>query len=243
MCLAPAAFPAASVDDIEAEYELAHYDRAITLAKETLALSQLTLDEEVRTRELMAFSYVALGFNDEAQKEFRTILKVKPEFDLVPAFTSPKIVSVFGPVKERAEREKQVQARPFDYRRAAMRSALFPGLGQVYKGEKKKGYVIAGSEVVLLSATLYSHLKYRATHGQYLKSVEPAEIEKNYGAYNDWYRARLAFAGAAAAVWVYSHLDAALTTAPVKEERVGYFSIGILPESDRVSVALQISIQ
>ncbi|TET47513.1 hypothetical protein E3J62_01165 [candidate division TA06 bacterium] len=231
-----------SMEDVRKEYELAHYEKVVSLGKEVLSLTPLESGSEVEVRTLMAFSYVALHLNYDAEREFERILVLNPDFELNPVFTSPKILSVFESVKEKMRLLGSGKISAFDNRKAALWSALFPGLGQIYKGEKKTGYAIAACEVLLLTATIYSHMNYASAHDEYLRSVESEEIEANYETYNDWYRARLMFGGAAIAVWVYSHLDAALRTRIPKNKRLRDLSISISSNADQVSIGVSVSL-
>jgi len=243
ICLCATATCSVTIEKIRKEYDLAHYKEVISLAKEFISQGSLEPESEITARKLMAFSSVALGMNDEAEQEFEKILRLRPDFVLSPVLTSPKIVSVFKRVKQRVEREKIDHFRAPDNRIAALRSALFPGLGQLYKGEKNKGYVIVASEAVLLGATVYSHLRHGQFHDEYLRSVDPEEIERNYKEYNNWYRARLIFGGAAVAVWMYSHLDAALLEVAAQEEKHTSLLISVHPEGRNLGVHLSIPIQ
>lgn len=232
------AFASLSLKDVREEYELAHYEKAVSLGKELLSLTPLEPESEIKLRTMIAFSYVALHLNLDARREFERILELNPDFELDPVSTSPKILSVYEGVKAKMRQLEKSVITPYDNRKAALYSALFPGLGQIYKGEKKKGYAIAASEALLLTATIYSHVNYASAHERYLSSVESEEIEENYKAYNDWYRARLMLGGAAIAVWIYSHLDAALRTRVPEDERLGCFSLSVSSHGDQVSVGV-----
>lgn len=72
---------------------------------------------------------------------------------------------------------------------AFWRSALFPGLGQRYVEQKTKSYILAGTEVLLLSACLYEYE--RTDHySDLLEQSTPADQAAIYDHYSQHYQRR-----------------------------------------------------
>jgi len=116
-----------------------------------------TVDEEVKIRTYLAFSYVAIGEEGEASLQFEEILNLNPQYDLNPEFVSPKIVSVFKKVKMRRE---SIYLNLPDVRLidVTFRTVLLPGWGHHYQGEKRKGKVLMYSYTVSAIGLAVSHI-------------------------------------------------------------------------------------
>ncbi len=240
--LVPGAASAISAAEIQAQYELARYGEVISLGKRTIIEENLDTKEELEIRRLMAFSYVALGLNEDAAEEFAIILSRDPDYTLDPVLTSPKIVSIFESAREIRTRVEVALPERYDNSKAAMRSVLLPGLGQIYKGEKEKGILIIASEALLLGATVYCHSEFTDAHRRYLDAIEPSDVTSAYQSYNNWYRARLLAGSAAAAVWLYSHIDAALNTVPKGEGQDAPMKIGFEERERGLALVLYVSL-
>jgi hypothetical protein len=97
---------------------------------------------------------------------------------------------------------------------AAWRSMVFPGWGQRYKDEKRKGLVFSGLWLTAVGGTLISHFAYRDAKNRYEAAADPTEIEKHYGSADNWFKARNNLAVASIGVYLCSYLDALLTKVP-----------------------------
>jgi hypothetical protein len=58
---------------------------------------------------------------------------------------------------------------------------------------------------------IYAQLKMQQAHDDYLGARNLSTIESTYDRYNKFYKIRNYFALSTVAVWLYAHLDAALT--------------------------------
>jgi len=132
-------------------------------------------------------------------------------------YVSPKIINFFEKIKAEVRDETPEQGNFVRYiivkdkrLEAAKRSLVFPGWGQIYKGEKKKGMVLAAAWTISLGSLLFTHLAQGKAHQDYLDARNPDDIESNYQRYDDLYRARNSIAIFSIGIWLYAHIDAAL---------------------------------
>lgn len=90
--------------------------------------------------------------------------------------------------------------------------SIIPGLGQIYKGEKTKGFIILGAEVLTIGGIIYTTAEMNSYKNQAKK--DPAHAE-NYMKKRDTFRGlRIYFFISGGAIYVYNLLDAALTKGP-----------------------------
>ncbi|OQY29161.1 MAG: hypothetical protein B6244_04810 [Candidatus Cloacimonetes bacterium 4572_55] len=90
---------------------------------------------------------------------------------------------------------------------AFCRSILFPGLGQRYIQEKRKGILFTGIEIGLLGATLYEHNRTRHYDDQ-LGRVSNDQYNSIHKKYVDHYDRRQNLIWINVAFWLYNAADA-----------------------------------
>jgi hypothetical protein len=164
----------------------------------------------------MALSFYNIGKLDSARSHFLTLLSIQPDFELDPINVSPKIISFFEQIKKEVKSSQTENAIEYtkyvfleDPRPAAtFRSALIPGWGQMYKSQKKRGYIIGGAFIASLIATGASIYFEKDAHNKYLDSTTPNSIEENYNLYNGWFKKRKLFTITTISIWVVAVLDA-----------------------------------
>jgi len=172
--------------------------------------------------ELMALSFYQMGEIDSASTYFLSLLSIDPKHELDPIQTSPKIIQFYEQLKKEFLEREEKQAVP-SYRKyiflkdprpaAAWRSAIFPGWGQIFKGQNKKGLVVGGMFSTLFTATVISWVQEKRFHDRYLAARQPADIENKYKLYNNWYKARRYLTVLTFSSWVYAFVDALWTPA------------------------------
>lgn len=91
------------------------------------------------------------------------------------------------------------------YNGTALTMSIVPGLGQIYKGQKTKGYVIMGGEVALIASGIYFECERH-------RRAKKGELWHNKTA-NFRDLRNVAF-GAAAALYIYNLIDAAVSKGP-----------------------------
>jgi len=207
------------VTKIRRAYENLEYRRARQLAEEALReYSSYTPEELVEIYKYLAFVAFSEGHTEEARQHFRSLLSLQPNYQLDSLYTSPKILRFYREIKEQWQQGGAPIPRPEirylvlqDPRpAAALRSALLPGWGQLYKGEKTKGWVLMGAAGSIVVGWWAIDQATDNAHERYLRARIPQDIEKAYQSYNRWYKLRKAWIGMAIVLWLYSYLDAAL---------------------------------
>lgn len=202
------------VQQIKNEYELGNiYETEILALKALHSQERFSSDDLFEIHKYLAFCYVALGSRDDAVSEFIELLELKPNHRFNPKLISPKIIEIFNISIEKFEKSKleerfKPHISPEAIRiQASKRSLIFPGLGQIHKGAKKKGYLLIGAEAVSLSALVFFQWQYNESHDAYLGAAVPDDIEDKYDRYNLFYKLRNFTALTAAAIYIYSYYD------------------------------------
>jgi len=208
---------------------------------EILALKALHSDVSYSPSELfeihkyLAFCYVAYGQRDKAVKEFLEVLTINPEYRFDKQIYSPKIIEVFENAVQEYNLQKSLEPQVKNLSsyeiqiRAGKKSLIYPGLGQLYKGEINKGYFLAGAETVSLCALTFSQWQLKSSHDEYLNAVNPDDIEKKYDRYDIFYKARNISAAAVAVIYVYGFFDSVYH--PVDEENISKLSMYFTPQT------------
>ena len=202
------------IEKIAQEFASGNIYEAEILALKTLhSESNLSQEELFEVHKYLGFCYVAYGQRDKAIKEFLFLLRINKEFRFDNKIYSPKIVEVFEEALSEfiklSETEKELNNKnPENIQlKAGLKSLVFPGRGQLLKGDKVKGYTLIGGESMILMGLLYSHIKVNQTHQEYLDETIAANIDDKYQTYNNWYKIRNFSAVTAAAVYLYSFFD------------------------------------
>lgn len=206
---------------VVASYERGFYDDVVRNAQKALADTMVyTTADLVYLRTYLAFSLVALGDDDQAVTVFKAILVSKPKLELNPEFVSPKIISVFKRAQlEAAQSQGQSGVQPgmiFDKGKpqkipCLWRSSLWPGWGQSYRGEMRKGKFLQRSALGIATGLGALFLGTYLSHQSYLNATDPDVIESKYKTYNTWYKTRNFGINLAVSFWFYSALDIVLS--------------------------------
>jgi len=87
----------------------------------------------------------------------------------------------------------------------ALKSVLFPGFGQISKGQKAKGAIFIGLGAILLGTTIYMGSTIESKWSVYKNN----QTRANYDAYASWARTTNVFIGVTIGFWGINVLDAA----------------------------------
>lgn len=206
---------------VVASYERGFYDEVVINAQKALSDTAVyTPSDIVYLRTYLAFSLVALGNDDQATEVFKAILVSKPKLELNPEFVSPKIISVFKRAQleiTKSQGQTGVQSGMiFDTGRppklpCLWRTALWPGWGQSYRGEIRKGKILKRSALGIAAGLGGVFLGTYLSHQSYLNATDPDVIGTKYDTYNAWYKTRNFGVNLAVSFWFYSALDIVLT--------------------------------
>lgn len=189
--------PAVTLDSIRSAYETLQYQSAIELSDAYLsAHPRLPKYELVTALQYRAFSQMALGKEDEARNTLRSALVADPDFTLDRQIASPKIVRIFNEVRSNIQSGSMTlneQGSPviLEDRKtnAVLRSALFPGLGQIYL-QQPRGYMYSAVGVLSMGTLLVSAYRVPTLRENYLRATDTDVIQTRYDAYNQWYQLR-----------------------------------------------------
>ena len=239
MASAQASDPAGLLGAMEDAYERMDYTTAERRAREALeAPNLLSADQIVRAHTTLGLLLHARGEPLEARAHFAAALSLDPGLVLDPVLVSPKTLVFFETVRDEARdvspspSETTVRyVRVRDLRPAAtVRSLAVPGWGQLYNGQRAKGWMLIGTWSALAAGTVASHIARSQAHRDYLGATTQAEIADRYDTYNAWHRRRSALALGTAAIWAYAALDALIFEGPRTEAlalRVSPSGVGV----------------
>lgn len=94
------------------------------------------------------------------------------------------------------------------YNAEAVALSLIPGMGQIYKGQKGKGYVILGGEAFFVSSAIAFHFKKRKCDRK--MDEEPGVRDSWRSKSKGWRQMRNMCIGLAGGLYIYNLLDAAI---------------------------------
>ena len=203
-----------TVSEIQKKYESGDVAGAEFLALKALnARHNFQPTELAEIHKYLALCYIARGERLNAVDEFVKMFELNPQFRFRRQVTSPKVMTIFEEALREFQniletnRNKPTLETDIKWRSAAVRSMIFPGLGQFYKGDKIKGYIFTGSGVVSISALVYFQMQYVEAHDDYMKAVDIDDINEKYDKFNDYYKIRNAAAFISVAVYLYNIYD------------------------------------
>lgn len=214
--------PTDAVWEIESLYYHSSYQNVIEKI-DKIFQSQKDIPDSVLIKlyTYQAFSYVALDKKEQALNAFRYLLILNPDQELDPRFVSPKIIEIFEESKRIKGDSIRLMPPPFVpidrtalLKKSAVRSLMYPGLGQLYNGNKTKGYLFLSLETVSIIGLVVSHFLVNSTHRKYLDADEQNEIDKRYKDYSFWYKVRISFTVSSASIWLLNYIDATLSDSP-----------------------------
>ncbi|MEP0548949.1 MAG: tetratricopeptide repeat protein [Rhodothermales bacterium] len=207
-------------------YERLDYDTAERRAREALAsFDAFSADQLVEVHTALGLILYARNEPLEARTQFEAALSLDPRLTLDPLLVSPKTLEFFDDIRAglaadggAIQREPVVRyVRVRDPRPAAtVRSLAVPGWGQLYKGERAKGWTLVGLWGATAAGAVTAHVLRSQAEDDYLGATDPAEIADRYDTFNTWHQARSAFVLGAAAVWTYAAVDALVFGGPAE---------------------------
>lgn len=234
----------ALVAEIREAYRDFDYDEAE--AKGEVALrrySDFTVAQLTEIHTVLGLVAYDQGDLGESRRQFISALQLTPDVQLDPLLISPKIIEFVESI--RAERSLVGTTNPDAPPRyvilrdrrtdAALRSMLWPGWGQFYKGHTMKGWIISASFGAAAVGAFGAHLKRRDAKQAY-ESADPPFVQDRYHTFNRWHKARNALIQGAGLVWAVGYIDALLTGARVHPDQ-RLVSVRTSPSS--VSVAIR----
>ena len=213
------------VNQIEILYKQLKFDEALVTGNNLLRNpAGLSADQLAFLHKYLGVIHYTLGRQDSARFHFLSYFNLEPDGILDPVHFSPKITSFFQEVKDEYQSLPQVPL-PAVYNKyifitdprpaATWRSALLPGWGQFYKGQKSKGWVMGGAFFSSLIFSGFAYYNENRYHDQYLDSQDPADIKSAYDNYNTWYKIRRNGMIFTAVIWILNVADALWSPYPL----------------------------
>jgi hypothetical protein len=196
--------------DLESLYVRGEYETVIEKAPLVLLDTTLSNAEIIEINKFYAYSLAIMGKKEAAMKVFNQLLDLKPDFMPDPITVSPKITNIFNeakntkllmmpiikPLKDTIYIEKKI---PF--------TMLVPGVSQIQRDKKIKGFTILAAEILSLTGLAISHYNYSKYHDEYLTAKDPQLINDNYEICNAWYKKRTIFMSTSIIIWLYNLVD------------------------------------
>jgi DNA-directed RNA polymerase subunit RPC12/RpoP len=102
--------------------------------------------------------------------------------------------------------------------KSALRSLLFPGLGQLNNGQETKAYIFMGVGAALLGTTIYMGI----SQNNLWKDYESSLTKSDYDAYKSRVHTANIFIGITSAFWAYNVVDAYLGAKEQTSSSRGY---------------------
>ena len=202
-------------------YDAVNFQKAIATGDSLLQSgTNFFPDDLALLHQYVAFSYFNTGKMDSARVHFLSLLSLEPKIRFDTAETSPKIIEYFEQLRTDYSTLTPNSRLPAftkyviskDRRpRAAWRSAVLPGWGQFYKGQKTRGILLGGAFWGSLAATAVAVIKENDLRDKYEAETDPTAIARRYGTFNSWFKTRRALTAATIGFWLLSVVDASWT--------------------------------
>ncbi len=238
------------LEEIQSAYEEHNYVEVEMKATSALtAYQRFSSDQLAEIHKILGVVYFSLNKPEESEAQFTSALALAPNLSLDPVQVSPKIISFFDQIKQKRmsspDDGNELQAPRYvllaDKRPGAtLRSLVLPGWGQIYKGERKKGFVLSSLWTAGVTATVIAHFSRNSSEDRYLDETDPARLESRFDSFNRLHKLRNGLAAFSAAVWIYSYFDTFLTgkpTAPRKESSAALYPL-LAPGSAQLAFRL-----
>lgn len=235
-CLAQSGDPSGLMAAMRDAYERLDYLTAERRAREALAAHDaFSADQLVEAHTTLGLILHARNEPLEAREQFAAALSLDPALELDPLLVSPKTMEFFEEIKaegiggNRADQTPTLRyVRVRDLRPAAtLRSLAVPGWGQLYKGERAKGWTFVGLWSAAVAGTVAAHILRADARQAYLDATDPDEIAGQFDTFARWHQTRNAFAVGATVVWGAAALDALVLGGPEQRAVVAGPGIGL----------------
>jgi hypothetical protein len=198
---------------VETLYDTGSYITAELEARRLLEYSALNDSIRVTAHKYIAFSLIAQGKTELAKEQFISMLKLVPDYDLDPVYTSPKILIIFRETQQRFPSLRRIQNDADGYPikdghdATTYRTIIFPGWEQLFQNRKTTGRVFLGAGIATLGAGITFELLRSSARNNYLSETNSSEINNKYSIYNRYYKAEIFSFIAFAVVYIASEID------------------------------------
>lgn len=165
-------------------------------------------------------SYYAKGNKPQAVAAYKRALQIEPSNTQLAAF-----LARYSPEDAKAS-GVQVASGPKDWTQPLWRSALLPGWGQFYNGEKTKGWIIGGLTIGSLIGTIGTYVVGDGARKEYEGFGPGTEASKFDTAYSTWESMATlnnTLAISFMALYTFNLVDAVISAKPATR------AVGLLP--------------
>lgn len=217
--------PEGLVAEIRAAFNALDYERVDSLARQALERHEAYRPGVlVDIHTLHGLSSYYRGSESVARVQFEAALSLDPTLALDPLMVPPRALDFFREVKDRMQVVQQTPQASTSLRyivleddrpAAVLRSFVAPGWGQLYKEQTTKGIALLSLWTTSAGGGLVAHLARQRAEERYLDATGAAAIAQHYDSFNRWHKIRNNLLLAAAVVWIYSAVDAAVTGGPL----------------------------
>lgn len=222
--------PGDSLAEMRLAFQQLNYTAAQAAGEKALQnWQELAPAQLIEVYQVLGIIAYAEGDFFNAKAHFEAALSLTPDLKLDSLYVSPKIQQFLQEVKANLAASNGHMPATLRYvitpdprPRAALRSLLFPGLGQLRKHQARKGRVMMVAAGLGLVTTGVLQFHREAARESYLSATTIAKATSAYQRYNLLNRARNGAALATAGVWVYSFFDALLSPPKQPGLRLGY---------------------
>ncbi len=211
------------LEEVTEIYQTGRLEQAELAAFRLLSRENLlTTIEQADVYRILAYIAIARDDLQSGQDYFHLALESNENLHLDRNLTSPKILSVFDEAKlnfkdvkrQREEASASVQ-RSYRLRvEGGKMSILLPGLGQIHKGQKGRGYAFMTAAGLTISTLVYSQFRYNDAKKDYDNALLPAVATSAYDDYNSWSKTRNILGVTLGVIWIGSMMEAFISAPP-----------------------------
>ena len=222
------------IEEIGSAYERVDFDVAEQRIKGALdRYEDFSPNELAQIYVFSALINYAKDDQSKAESQLAYAFQLNPSLELDPIISPPGLVEIGDRLKRAIQESGESAADQPEVRYlvlsdprpgAAMRSMILPGWGQLYKGDKKKGYRVLGAWTLTAGSTLAAHIIRNNAENKYLDAITSEEAISLYDDFNRWHQIRNNLFLASTGIWVYSYLDALIYQTPPENRKISLYT-------------------
>ncbi|MEO0137666.1 MAG: hypothetical protein ABIL39_10605 [candidate division WOR-3 bacterium] len=185
-----------------------YQNKEYTIVIKTLESILPQIDElnKIEAHKYLGFSYAKINDRISAKEHLKTLLKLNPQFSFKAQEVDSSIIEILNEAKREIAHE------------AAMCSCFIPGVGQVLKGEERKGKLLMLGSSLSFVSTVILWLETENRQQRYL-GLGPDSVEymdEYYSEYNKWFRISVSSSAIFIGFYLFSIWDAYFSNTQVK---------------------------
>jgi len=204
------------LQEIKSLYNAGSYMNAELEGRRLLEYPELNDSIRAAVHSSIAFSLTAQGKTELAKEQFISVLKLMPDYDLDPVYTSPKILVIFRETQQYFLSSKKLQKDTAkyplltEYNTITYRTIIFPGWEQLHQNRMTAGSIFLGAGIITLGSGIVFEFLRHSARRNYLSETNSLKINEKYKIYNRYYKAEIISFIAFAGVYIASEVDVLL---------------------------------